>query len=74
MEPFSGLSLTHAKNIALHFLDRINLEIEQDKEQLILQVWQHAVSPSATLAQPFSGPFFVAFVQIGFIRSLKSWQ
>jgi hypothetical protein len=74
MDPFPGLGLSHAKKEALHFLDRIKLEIEQDENQLVFKPFEGACPASATFALARSTSLLFALEQIIVVCLLKGWQ
>ena len=57
MDPVVGLRLAEAKLQALHRLQWIRLEVDQDEQQAVFRLIQHTFAPAARLPLPhFPGP------------------
>src|SRR5512136_84666 len=74
MYPVPCLTLSHPKQAALNFLERIDFEIEQDEQQFVFYPVQGAIAPTAAFPLALRGSRLITPIQIGFICPLKCWQ
>jgi len=74
VNPIPCLGLSHAKQIPLHFLNRIELEIEQDENKFDFHRLEYALPASSSFTLPFVFPFGIPAIQIIFVGLTKCGQ